>query len=73
VSTAIPEVEVLGMCRIGRTHDEFVAELRAALESPGPSAARGDGVRAESWAARVEEIRRHVAALPPRGPRSAAR
>lgn len=65
VSTPIPEVEVMGNCRIGRTPDEFVAELRRALEAPGPSAARSDSLRGESWAARVEEIRGHVSRLPP--------
>ena len=64
VSTPIPEVEVLGACRIGRTPDEFVAELRLALEAPGPSAARSDALQGESWAARVEEIRGHVSQLP---------
>ena len=64
IPTAIPEVEVLGACRIGRTPDEFVAELRLALEAPGPSAARSDALRGESWAARVEEIRGHMSRLP---------
>lgn len=60
VSTAIPEVEVLPGCRIGRTPDEFVAQVRAALALPGPEAARSDAVRHESWEARLDEIRDHV-------------
>jgi len=63
VSTAIPEVEVLGLCRIGRDPAGFIAEIEAALADPGPQAARSEQVRSESWAARIEEIRGHVAAL----------
>ena len=63
VATAIPEVEVLGMCRIGRDHAGFIAEIEAALGDPGPKAARSEQVRSESWEARIDEIRGHVAAL----------
>jgi glycosyltransferase involved in cell wall biosynthesis len=63
VSTAIPEVEVLGQCRIGRDKEEFIGEIEAALQDPGPSAARSESIRAESWEARVDEIRGHLASL----------
>jgi glycosyltransferase involved in cell wall biosynthesis len=63
VSTAIPEVEVLGLCRIGRDPGGFVREIEAALETPGPRVERSDQVRGESWEARLDEIRGHVAAL----------
>jgi glycosyltransferase involved in cell wall biosynthesis len=63
VSTAIPEVEVLGQCRIGRTAEEFIREIEAALEDPGVSRARSEAIRAESWEARVDEIRAHLASL----------
>jgi glycosyltransferase involved in cell wall biosynthesis len=63
VSTAIPEVEVLGRCRIGRRPDEFVEQVRAALERPGPDAERSRVMASESWAARLEEVRQHFAAL----------
>jgi glycosyltransferase involved in cell wall biosynthesis len=63
VSTAIPEVEVLGQCRIGRDPDGFVRELEAALADPGPRAGRSETMRAESWEAKVDEIRAHVAPL----------
>jgi len=63
VSTAIPEVEVLGQCLIGRTPDEFVARIREALTAPGPDAARSKRMESESWAHRLEEVRGHVAAL----------
>ena len=57
VSTAIPEVEVLGLCRIGRDHAGFLKELDEALADPGPKAWRSDAVRGEGWSARLEEIR----------------
>ncbi len=62
ISTAIPEVEVLEQCRIGRDPDDFVAQIEAALTEPGPSVERSDSIRHESWEARLGEIRRHVAA-----------
>ena len=61
VSTDLPEVRKVGLCRIGRDRESFVREVGAALEDPGPSAARSEAVRGESWAARVDEIRRHMA------------
>jgi glycosyltransferase involved in cell wall biosynthesis len=63
ISTAIPEVEVLDLCRIGRDPDGFVGEIATALQDPGPSAWRSDAVRNESWAARLDEIRVHLNAL----------
>jgi glycosyltransferase involved in cell wall biosynthesis len=60
VSTAIPEVEVLGVCGIGRDPDEFVRRLRDVLVHPGPDAARSGTMASESWAARVDELRRLV-------------
>jgi glycosyltransferase involved in cell wall biosynthesis len=63
ISTAIPEVEVLRLCRIGRDRDEFVREVAAALAEPGPSSSRSEAVVGESWAGRLEEIRGHLAAL----------
>lgn len=63
VSTAIPEVEVLGWCRIGHDSDGFLHEVEQALLDPGPSEARSEAVRGESWEARLNEIRGHVAAF----------
>ncbi len=60
VSTAIPEVEVLGQCRIGSSVEEFICEIELALADPGPSRARSEAIRAESWEARVDEIRGHL-------------
>lgn len=58
VSTAIPEVEVLDSCLIGRTHDEFCERIRVALKNPGPAAERSELMRNESWESRVAEIER---------------
>ena len=61
VSTAIPEVEVLGECRIGRTPDGFVAELREALTHPGPDAERSARMAGEGWQARLDHVMRLLA------------
>lgn len=63
VSSAIPEVEVLGLCRIGADHEGFHREVAAALADPGPSRERSEAIRHESWAARLDEIRGHLAGL----------
>lgn len=63
VSTAIPEVEALGLCRIGRSHDAFLDELSSALAQPGPRPERSAAVAHESWEARLDEIRAHVATV----------
>jgi glycosyltransferase involved in cell wall biosynthesis len=68
VSTPIPEVEVLGLCRIASGPDAFVREIEAALaEGPGPSASRSEAIRSESWEAKLEEIGHHLAEIVPPG------
>jgi glycosyltransferase involved in cell wall biosynthesis len=63
VSSAIPEVERVGLCRIARSREEFVRRVDECLaEGPGPSIERARRILHESWEARVEEIRRHVGA-----------
>jgi len=57
ISTAIPEVQVLGQCGIARTPDEFVERIREALRTPGPDRCRSETMATESWSARLEEIR----------------
>jgi glycosyltransferase involved in cell wall biosynthesis len=64
VSTPIPEVEVLGQCGIGATPDAFVERVHRALERPGPDPGRSSSMESESWQARLEEVRGHLAALP---------
>jgi len=60
VATNIPEVAVLGVCRIGNTHEEFIQQVDEALKTPGPRAEISEQVRAEGWDARLSEIERHL-------------
>ncbi len=63
VSTAIPEVERLRACRIGRDADEIVREISAVIAAGGgPSEVRAAQVRGEGWEARVAEMQEIVAA-----------
>lgn len=69
VATNIPEVAVLGTCRVADTPADFLKEVGEALKTPGPQAAISERVRAEGWDARLREIERHLtAALAGRGP-----
>lgn len=63
ISTAIPEVQALGHCRIGNTPEEFIREIDAALADPGPTLERSLSMRDESWDARVDAIAGHLAAM----------
>jgi glycosyltransferase involved in cell wall biosynthesis len=65
VSTDIPEVVVLEACRIGKTHDEFLAQVDAALAHPGPQESISQTMAEESWQARLLEIEQHLAAIDP--------
>ena len=61
VSTPLPEVEKVGLCKLARTPEEFVAKVNEALkEGAGPSRERAQRIFHESWNARVEEIRQYV-------------
>jgi asparagine synthase (glutamine-hydrolysing) len=63
VSTAIPEVERLGVCRIGKDPDDVVREISAAISAgAGPSEVRAAQMRSEGWEARVGEMQEIVAA-----------
>jgi glycosyltransferase involved in cell wall biosynthesis len=57
VSTDIPEVRILKHCRIGKTAEEFIAQIAAALENPQPRAPISDSIKNESWDAKIEELR----------------
>jgi glycosyltransferase involved in cell wall biosynthesis len=63
VSTKIPEVEILGLCRIGSNPDEFLQEVGAALADPGPSLKRSEAIKPESWDAKLDEIRNYIGGL----------
>ena len=61
VSTPIPEVEVLGMCRIAADPDGFVRHIQEALAVPGPSPEQSLAMQTESWESRLTEIEEHLA------------
>jgi glycosyltransferase involved in cell wall biosynthesis len=61
VSSPIPEVAALGLCRIAEGPEQTIRAVEEALADPGPSTARSERIRPESWAARLEEIRGHLA------------
>ncbi|WP_373049169.1 glycosyltransferase [Vulgatibacter sp.] len=62
VSTPVPEVERLGLCKIASGREAFVRAVREALRDPGPSRARSASIAHESWDAKVDEIRMAIAA-----------
>ncbi len=63
VCTDVPELRSVPGCIIARSAAQFVAEVGRALRDGGPRRERSDLLRVESWDARVDEIRGHVAAL----------
>src|SRR5205807_7772486 len=65
VSTPIPEVEVLGRCHIGADREGFHRQVDEALADPGPRPERSEAIRHESWEAKLDEIRGHLAAAGP--------
>jgi glycosyltransferase involved in cell wall biosynthesis len=64
VATNIPEVAVLGTCRVADTPADFLRQVDEALKNPGPRADISETVRAAGWDARLREIEGHLAALP---------
>jgi glycosyltransferase involved in cell wall biosynthesis len=62
VSTPIPEVSVLGQCRIAAGVEGFLEQVAEALADPGSREGRSESVQLESWEARLDEIRGHLAA-----------
>ena len=67
VSTAIPEVEELGHCRIAADEESFLSHVAASLDDPGPSLARSEAMRQEGWTNRLGELRAHLSDIIPRG------
>jgi glycosyltransferase involved in cell wall biosynthesis len=60
VATNIPEVAILGTCRVADSHDEFILEVDKALQTPGPREGISESVRSEGWDVRLDEIDRHL-------------
>ena len=57
VSTDIPEVRILDFCRIGRDHNDFIRQIEAVLADKQSREKISDSIKAESWEARVDELR----------------
>ncbi len=57
VSTDIPEVRILDFCRIGETHEDFIRQIEEALANPKSKHEISDSIKAESWEARIQELR----------------
>jgi glycosyltransferase involved in cell wall biosynthesis len=61
VSSDIPEVRKVGLCKLARDTEDFVRKVDECLaEGAGPSRERAERIRHESWEAKVEEIRGFV-------------
>lgn len=63
VSTAIPEVDAIGLCRCASDAESFLQQIKQALAQPGCSADRSALMQAESWENRLNEIATHFASL----------
>lgn len=63
VCTDLPELRRIPGCTVVEDAAAFVAAVGEALRAGGPSPARSALVRGESWEAKVEELRAHVAAV----------
>jgi glycosyltransferase involved in cell wall biosynthesis len=61
VSTDIPEVRKVGLCKVATSTEDFVRKVDECLaEGAGPSRERAERIFHESWDAKVEEIRQFV-------------
>lgn len=61
VSTDIPEVRILKDCLVGESHDDFIAKIEFALQNPKPKEEISDGIKHESWEAKIDELREIMA------------
>lgn len=57
VSTDIPEVRILKDCLVGESHDDFIAKIEFALQNPKSKEEISDGIKHESWDAKIDELR----------------
>jgi glycosyltransferase involved in cell wall biosynthesis len=61
VSSDIPEVRKVGLCKLASGTEDFVRKVDECLaEGAGPTRERAERIRHESWEAKVEEIRGFV-------------
>ena len=71
VSSPVPEVERLGLCRVARGPRAFIEAIEAALaEDGGLSADRSATMRHESWEARWHELEKLIDGLTDEGRRT---
>ena len=61
VSTDIPEVRILEHCRIGANHSDFIKQIESALENSGTREEISNSIEAESWEAKIDELRKIIA------------
>lgn len=57
VSTDIPEVRILKHCFIGENHADFIEKIESALNDKTSKETISDSIKAESWEARIDELR----------------
>lgn len=57
VSTDIPEVRILEHCLVAGDHDEFIRLIEQVLANPVAKEVISDSISAESWDAKVDELR----------------
>lgn len=62
VSTDIPEVRILDHCLVAGGHDDFIAKIEHVLANPVSRETVSDSIRAESWEAKIDELRAIMAA-----------
>lgn len=61
VSSDIPEVRKVGLCKLAKSSADYPAKVQECLdEGAGPNRERAERIFKESWDARVDEIRGHV-------------
>jgi glycosyltransferase involved in cell wall biosynthesis len=61
VSTDLPEVRKVGLCKIASSVEDFVQKVDECLaEGGGARRERAERIQGDSWEAKVEEIRHHV-------------
>jgi glycosyltransferase involved in cell wall biosynthesis len=65
VSTDIPEVRILENCLVGENPLHFIEQIEHALRNPKTRAEISDGVKHESWEAKVDELREIMKRIEP--------
>jgi hypothetical protein len=61
ICTDLPELHFIPGCTVASSHAAFLDACREALKDPGPRRERSELMRPESWEAKVDEIRGHIA------------